>query len=519
MATIVENLANSLDELRKIQDAGKVAIRARDLSRTHRERLLKNGFLKEVLKGWFILSSPGQKDGDSTGWYASYWDFCTQYLDYRFKGDWVVSPEQSLLLHGGNCSIPAQLLVRTKATTNKIVTLPFHTSLFLVKAELPPSEKRTDYRGIHLYGLVPALVQASPNAYLRDAVDIRTALLQIRDASDILAPLLEGGQSTIAGRLAGAFRNIGKDRIADTILSTMRDVGYDVRETDPFEGKMALSLDPHESSPYCIRIRLMWEAMRNDVVEIFPGAPGIPENSNEYMREVNAIYVTDAYHSLSIERYQVTTALIERVRSGKWDGKNNAEDANARDAMAARGYWEAFQSVSDSVKKILNGENAGMVVDADHGAWYRRLFAPSVAVGLLQVSDLAGYRSHQVYIGNSQHVPLNTDAVRDAMPVLMALLQREPHAGVRAVLGHFVFVFIHPYMDGNGRMARFLMNAMLASGGYPWTVIPVEKRAQYMKALEQASVGQNIVPFAKFIADLVRKGMDGNPEAGLKQAE
>jgi Fic family protein len=50
-------------------------------------------------------------------------------------------------------------------------------------------------------------------------------------------------------------------------------------------------------------------------------------------------------------------------------------------------------------------------------------------------------------------------------------------------------------MDGNGRMGRFLMNVMLASGGYPWTVIPVEKRSEYMKALQQASAEQVIAPF------------------------
>ncbi|HNL92683.1 MAG TPA: Fic family protein, partial [Pseudomonadales bacterium] len=71
---------------------------------------------------------------------------------------------------------------------------------------------------------------------------------------------------------------------------------------------------------------------------------------------------------------------------------------------------------------------------------------------------------------------------------------------VRAVLGHFAFVYIHPYMDGNGRIARFLMNTMLASGGYPWTVIPVERRGEYMDALEAASVGKNITAFASFIA-------------------
>jgi len=74
---------------------------------------------------------------------------------------------------------------------------------------------------------------------------------------------------------------------------------------------------------------------------------------------------------------------------------------------------------------------------------------------------------------------------------------------VRVVLGHFVFVYIHPYLDGNGRMGRFLMNLMFASGGYPWTVIPVQQRQAYMAALEQASVDQNIGPFADFLSGLI----------------
>ena len=45
-------------------------------------------------------------------------------------------------------------------------------------------------------------------------------------------------------------------------------------------------------------------------------------------------------------------------------------------------------------------------------------------------------------------------------------------------------------MDGNGRIARFLMNVMLASGGYRWTVIPVEKRSEYVAALEKAALSR-----------------------------
>lgn len=54
-------------------------------------------------------------------------------------------------------------------------------------------------------------------------------------------------------------------------------------------------------------------------------------------------------------------------------------------------------------------------------------------------------------------------------------------------------------MDGNGRIGRFLMNAMLASGGYPWTIIHVQHRQTYLTALEAASVEGNILPFVQFI--------------------
>jgi Fic family protein len=66
-------------------------------------------------------------------------------------------------------------------------------------------------------------------------------------------------------------------------------------------------------------------------------------------------------------------------------------------------------------------------------------------------------------------------------------------------------------MDGNGRMGRFLMNVMLAGGGFPWTVIPVEERNTYMAALEEASVRQNIAPFTRLLTRLVDAGLKGNP--------
>ena len=122
---------------------------------------------------------------------------------------------------------------------------------------------------------------------------------------------------------------------------------------------------------------------------------------------------------------------------------------------------------------------------------------------LIKAADLAGYRKGPVYIRRSMHSPPRPEAVRELMPVFIDLLQKEPEPAVRVVLGHFIFVWIHPYFDGNGRMGRFLMNVMLASGGYPWTIVPLDKRNEYMSALESASVDQDVKAFTKFLAGLL----------------
>jgi hypothetical protein len=511
MATPSEKLAGSLEVLHALQARGVIAIRSRDLTRTHRERLLENGFLQEIMKGWYIASRPDEGRGDSTAWYASFWDFCAAYLSERFGTEWCLSPEQSLSLHAGDRAVPGQLLVRSPKARNNVTRLAYDTSILEVRSNLPTPGNTEDKEGLRVFSLASALVACAPGFFTQKPTDVRTALSMVPDASELLSKLLEGGHSTIAGRLSGAFRNIGRDRIADDILETMRAGGYTIRETDPFVTRSTIILPPRERSPYVNRLRLMWAHMRPVVIDQFPPAPGLPTDTQAYMQHVEDVYVTDAYHSLSIEGYRVSPELIERVRSGNWNPDDDKADREQADALAARGYYQAFQAVKHSLGKVLQGENPGTIADKDHGTWYREMFAPSTVAGVVKPADLAGYRNGPVFIRRSMHVPPGREAVRDLMPALFELLQKETDAGVRAVLGHFVFVYIHPYLDGNGRMGRFLMNVMLASGGWPWTVIPVDERNTYIAALEEASVRQNIAPLTRFIAHLVEAGLKGKP--------
>ena len=65
------------------------------------------------------------------------------------------------------------------------------------------------------------------------------------------------------------------------------------------------------------------------------------------------------YHSLSIEGYRVNAELIERVKGGHWNPDDDETDRERRKALAARGYWQAYQLVQESLEKILNGQNPG----------------------------------------------------------------------------------------------------------------------------------------------------------------
>src|SRR5208283_2448286 len=139
MAAPKEKLAESLDVLKALQQGGKRVFRSDDLSRVHRERLVANGFLQEVMKGWLISSRPSARAGDSTPWYASFWEFCARYCNDRFSEEWHLSAEQSLWLHGERTVIPDQVVVCSPKGTNHAIGLHFGTSMYDLKVSAMPT--------------------------------------------------------------------------------------------------------------------------------------------------------------------------------------------------------------------------------------------------------------------------------------------------------------------------------------------------------------------------------------------
>jgi hypothetical protein len=164
MATPGEKFAEALSTLKALQDDGQVAIYTKELPTAQRALLIKKGFLKEVSKGWYIPCNPSENPGDSTSWYSAYWDFCAKYLEHKYGTNWCISPEQSLLIHAGNWTVPTQLIIRSPEANNTVTPMPFNTSLFNLKAEVL-ADTTMVLNQIRMYRPQAALIYASPGIY------------------------------------------------------------------------------------------------------------------------------------------------------------------------------------------------------------------------------------------------------------------------------------------------------------------------------------------------------------------
>ncbi len=491
--------------LRRAQAAAPAHIlQARQLSRADRTLLQKRGFLIAIIKGWYALSTPQGQPGDTAFWHLHFWAFVAAYLQARCAQGYCLSPEHSLDLWTANTQTPRQLIVLTARSGVFTLKLPNGSSILLYPNPKGLPVKPATQQGVQVMPLALALTRATPSYFIRSATNAELALRMLRP-EELSRTLLVGEVNlTAAGRLIGGLRHVSRSDAAERIQADLAAAGLSPKIENPFAEPARLSGGVALPSPYAGRVEAMWAQLRPVVLEHFPLPPKTRPNARETMQRVKEIHTHDAYHSLSIEGYQVTPELIQRIAAGAWDPLVAPGDQAQVGAMAAKGYHEAFKEVSASLGDIFRGHPPGRVVERDLQRWYRALFSPSVQANIIPASALAGYRERRVFIRGSEHVPPAVEAVPDYMEAFFAALAAEESAAVRAVLGHFIFVFIHPYADGNGRIARFLMNTMLASGGYHWTVIRLERRSEYMLALERASVHGQVEDFTRFLAEELR---------------
>ena len=108
-------------------------------------------------------------------------------------------------------------------------------------------------------------------------------------------------------------------------------------------------------------------------------------------------------------------------------------------------------------------------------------------------------------------MPPDMLAVPEQMAALLHWYDHETadlHPVERATRLHSDFVKIHPFVDGNDRSARLLLNLELLKAGFPAIVLPVERRLAYYQALDKAHVDDDLSDFLALVADCVREGFE-----------
>jgi Fic family protein len=122
-------------------------------------------------------------------------------------------------------------------------------------------------------------------------------------------------------------------------------------------------------------------------------------------------------------------------------------------------------------------------------------------------NDNAGkYRTENVTISGASHIPPNHMIISELIQKLFAEYEKEwnnYHPVIKACLLHGEFVKIHPFIDGNGRTARLVLNFELMKYGYTPIVITKERRAEYYEALDIAHTNLDYSKFVRLISDFL----------------
>jgi len=203
----------------------------------------------------------------------------------------------------------------------------------------------------------------------------------------------------------------------------------------------------------------------------------------EYYR-VGLTYTSNAIEGNSLTETETKVILEDGITIG---GKP------IKDYYEALGHSEAFDHVYKLAKEKHFTEDD---IKRLHKLFYRRID-----------EDEAGeYRKESVFISGSKYampIPEEVPALMKAFIKSIKSVGEKRHPVEYAAIAHKEFVFIHPFIDGNGRVARLLMNLVLLQKGYCIAIIYPILRQDYVRALEKAHTDDK--EFIRFIAKTVRE--------------
>jgi Fic family protein len=205
------------------------------------------------------------------------------------------------------------------------------------------------------------------------------------------------------------------------------------------------------------------------------------------------LVVSWTYHSNAIEGNTLTMnetkVVLEGITVGGKTLREHFEAINHRDAIL---YLENL---------VLNNEDISerVIKEIHH-----------LILKGIDNSNAGAYRNINVMISGANHMPPDHIQLNDLMYRLMVDYKswETMHPVEQAARMHSEFVKIHPFVDGNGRTSRLLMNLILMKHGYPPAILPVSKRLDYYNALDKAHVENDYDDFIKLISDIVEESFN-----------
>ncbi len=229
------------------------------------------------------------------------------------------------------------------------------------------------------------------------------------------------------------------------------------------------------------------EELKKEIQKYRPMSENLLRQLREYYR-IGLTYSSNSLEGNSLTETETKVVLEDGITIG---GKP------LKDHYEAIGHSEAYNLLFDLVKKRRISERDILTL---HYLFYSRI----------DKENAGKYRKEKVIITGSNYIPPLPEKVPNLMKQFIGnitKLKRDYHPIEYASLVHKEFVEIHPFIDGNGRIARLLMNLCLLQKGYTITIIPPIKRVDYINLLEIAHIQKNSKPFIAFISSMVYEGL------------
>ncbi|MDO8663134.1 MAG: Fic family protein [Candidatus Omnitrophota bacterium] len=225
------------------------------------------------------------------------------------------------------------------------------------------------------------------------------------------------------------------------------------------------------------------DRLQEEINSFRPLAPNTLKQLKEYYR-VGLTYSSNALEGNSLTETETKVVLEDGITIG---GKP------IKDYYEALGHSEAYDYIYKLSKERGFTEND---IKKLHKLFYHRI----------DEARSGRYRKEKVLISGSKYPLPGPEKVPELMEGFIKKMEgsaKKNHPVVYSALAHKELVFIHPFVDGNGRVARLLMNLILLQNGYCIALIPPILRRDYINALEKAHTDDK--EFSEFISRAVRE--------------